>query len=278
MNGSKITAKNLKDFFKVKSLADDTFNSMAQQFNISNGRVISSAVKLMVDDELLAKEAKELNFSDKEKLEDIRKMEIQHAYFKANVKVKPEDLKRTYNKAIKSIPDDVKNDNEIAVRLVFFTRQEDASKALKAISAGEEKFGNLYKEKSTAKEKEAVDLGYVKRQGTNPDLWTMLKRGASGTCCKEVVELNGEQFGMKGKNFAVVYVADRRPVTLPSLSNETDKKYFQRLAEREKAVELAKTHLIAKIKTIEGKDIEELNKNNPEHIERMISVLIGYAG
>jgi hypothetical protein len=282
MDGEEITVKKLKEFFKVKSLADETFKSMAQQFNISNKRVVSYAVKLMVDDELLAKEVKSLDYCKneqvKEKLKDIDDMEIQHAYFKANIKVKPDDIKRTYNNAIKSIPDDVKNDNEIAVKLIFFTRQEDASKKLNTINAGEEKFGDMYKERSAIKEKETADLGYIKRQGTDPGLWALLARTAPGTCCKEVVNLDGGQFGVKNKKYAIVYVANRRPVTLPSLSNENEKKYFERLAEREKAVELAKKHLIAKIRSIEGRDIEELDRKNPEYITQMLSVLIGYAG
>ena len=95
---------------------------------------------------------------------------------------------------------------------------------------------------------------------------------------KQVLEMDGEQFGMNGKNYVLIYIADRRPVQLPSLSNEAEKAYFQRLAERDKAVDLARTILINGINSIENKKIEEMIKQNPEYVNRMISVLLGYAG
>ena len=277
--GGDISVKDLKEFFKVESLLDETFISMAQQFNISPEDVIVYAVKLVMDDKILAKEVKELKYDKSpkvvEKLIEVGNMEAQHAYFKENVKVKSEDIKKTFDKFIKSIPEENKNDNEISVKLAFFSTQEDAAHALKSISSGEEKFGSVFKDKSG--KKEALDLGYVKKAGTSPELWSLLKAGAPGACCQKIVELNSDQFGIKGKNYVLVYIADRRPITLPSLSNEAEKKYFQRLAEREKAVELAKSHLIAGIKAIDGKTIEDLNKANPEYVDRMISVLLGYA-
>ncbi|MBQ7524222.1 MAG: peptidyl-prolyl cis-trans isomerase [Alphaproteobacteria bacterium] len=279
-NGGKVTVKDVKEFFKVKSLLDETFVSMAQQFNIPTDKVVIYAVKLVVDDDILAKEVKAIKYDETpkvmERLTEIGNMELQHAYFKENVKVKPEDVKLTFDKFIKSIPEEDKNDNEISTKVVFFATQEDASQALKRIRSGEDKFNSVFKEKSG--KKEAFDLGYVQKRGTSPELWQMLKTGASGTCCQEVVNLNGADFGANNMNYALVYVADRRPVTLPSLSNESEKQYFQRLAERNKAVELAKSHMIAGVKNINGKSVEELEKANPEYVERMLSVLLGYAG
>lgn len=281
LDGDKVTVDDVKKFFKVESLMDETFLSMAQQFEIKPEEVITYAVKLVVDDKVLAKEVKATKFDQnpetKEKLSEIEDMEIQHAYFKENVKVKSEDIKRTFDKFIKSIPEEDKNDNEISVKLAFFATQEDAAQSLKSVSSGEEKFGNIFKEKTADKKKTAIDLGYVKKKGTSPELWNLLKRGASGACCKEIVELNGAQFGIEGMSYAIVYIADRRPVTLPSLSNPQEKKYFERMAEKDKAVALAKTHMISGIKTIDGKSIEELNKN-PEYVDRMLTVLVGYTG
>ncbi|MDO4975206.1 MAG: hypothetical protein Q4E61_02670 [Alphaproteobacteria bacterium] len=275
-----VTVKDLKDFFKVDSLLNETFISMAKQFNISPEDVIVYAVKLVMDDKVLACEVAERKYTSlpaiEVKLKEVENMELKHAYFKENVKVKSEDVKRTFDKFIKSIPEEDKNDNEISVKLAFFTTQDEAEKSLNAIQSGEEKFSNIYKEKVA--KKESIDLGYVKKRGVSPELWSMLKTGASGACCKQIVQLNSEQFGVSGKNFALVYIADRRPVTLPSLSNEAERKYFHRLAEREKAVDLVKVHLIASIKSIEGKPIEEINKTASDQIDRIISVLLGYAG
>lgn len=279
-SAGKVTVKDLKEFYKVDTLLDQTFISMAQQFNISVDRVIVYATKLVMDDLVLSKEVEATGYDKEqrviEKMNEVGNMEAQHAYFKERVKVKNEDIKRAYDKFIKSIPEEDKNDNEISVKLAFYDTREDAVVALKSINSGEEKFGSLYKEKSA--KKEAIDLGYVKKRGVSPDLWALLKTGASGACIKQVLEMDGEQFGMNGKNYVLIYIADRRPVQLPSLSNEAEKAYFQRLAERDKAVDLARTILINGINSIENKKIEEMIKQNPEYVNRMISVLLGYAG
>ncbi|MDR3030882.1 MAG: hypothetical protein LBU35_00660 [Holosporales bacterium] len=158
--------------------------------------------------------------------------------------------------------------------MVFFETQEDAAAALKTIKSGEEKFSSIFKERQS---KGAVDLGYVKSRGTTPEIWSLLKKGASGTCCDQVIALDGSNFGLEGLNYAIMYIADRRPLTLPTLSDPAVKKNFQRLAEREKAGKLAETHLITGIKTIEGRPIDDFKKN-PEYMERMLSFLIGFAG
>lgn len=280
MTKGVITVKDLKEFFKVESLLDETFVSMAKQFNISPEDVIVYAIKLVMDDRVLACEVAERKYTSlpavQSKLQEVGDMELKHAYFKENVKVKSEDVKRSFDKFIKAIPEEDKNDNEISVKLAFFSNKDEAAQALKSIQDGEERFGNIYKSK--IEKKEAIDLGYVKKRNVSPELWTMLKTGASGACCKQIVQLNSEQFGVSGKNYVLVYIADRRPVTLPSLSNEAERKYFHRLAEREKAVDLVKANLIANIKTIEGKTIEEINKTASDQIDRIISVLLGYAG
>lgn len=276
----KVTVKDLKEFYKVENLLDQTFLAMAKQFKITLDRVIVYATKLVMDDMILSKEVEATGYDKEEKviekMEEIGNMEAQHAYFKDRVKVKNEDIKRAYDKFMKSIPDEDKNDNEISVKLAFYETREDAALALKSINSGEEKFGSIYKEKSA--KKEAVDLGYVKKRGTSPDLWTLLKTGASGACIKQVVEMDSSQFGLSGKNYVLIYIADRRPVQLPSLSNEAERPYFKRLAEREKAIELARAILVNGIKTIENKKIEDLIKQHPEYVDRMISVLLGYAG
>ena len=274
------TVKELKDFYKVDTLLDKTFVAMTQQFGLPLDRVIIYAVKLAVDDIVLAKEVEELHYRETakvaEKLQEVGNMEIQHAYFKEKVKVNGEDVKITYNKFIKSIPEEDKNDNEISARLAFYETREDAAVALKSITSGEEKFSTVYKQKS--QNKETLDLGYVKKRSVSPELWTLLKTGAAGACVKQIVEIAGDQFGIEGKNFAIIYIADRRPVTLPSLSNEADKKFFQRLAERDKAVELAKTLLKSGIDKIEGHKIDDVLKNNTEYVNKIVSALLGYAG
>ncbi|MDR3030881.1 MAG: peptidyl-prolyl cis-trans isomerase [Holosporales bacterium] len=91
IDGEKITVADIKKFFKVGSLVDEAFISMAQQFNIKPEEVITYAVKLIADDKVLTKEVKETKYDDtpevKEKLRKIEEMEYQHAFYKENIKV-----------------------------------------------------------------------------------------------------------------------------------------------------------------------------------------------
>jgi hypothetical protein len=140
---------------------------------------------------------------------------------------------------MKAMPKESKNDNEIAVRLLFFPSKKDATNTLKSIASGSAKFSDLFKERSVSGDKSVVDLGYVKKEGVPPELWDSVKKVASGVCCKDTLEIDGSQFGVEELRYAVAYVADRRPVRLPSLSNPQDKKQFQAMAEREKAIEIS---------------------------------------
>ncbi len=275
-----VTVNDLKEFYKVETLLDKTFVAMSKQFGISLDKVIIYATKLMMDDIVLRQEVDATNYTTKpevvSKMQEVADIETQHAYYKERVKVKSEDIKKAYSKFIKSIPEEDKNDNEISVKIALYQTREDAALDLKGIVSGESRFSNVYKEKLS--KHEAVDLGYITKRATPSELWMLLKTGASGACIKQVVELKGSQFGMPGKDFGVIYIADRRPITLPSLSNDADKEYFKRLAERERAIELAKSALINGIEKIEGKSIHDLIKANPGYVERVISILLGYAG
>lgn len=271
----KITAADLKEYFKIKSLEDESFLSMAKQFEITPAEVILYAVKLMADDRVLAKEVTSLNYTKKpkvaKKIKEMTDMELEHGYLRTKVIVSSEDLQRTYKKFIASIPEEDKNDNEIATRLVFFATKEDASAALQGILSGKTKFSDLYKEKSV-KDKSVIDLGYLRKQKTDPAVWEILKKGASGTCHKEIVEIDGEKYGVQGKKYAIINISDRRPISLPSLANPQEKQYFQRLAEKEKAAEIISALFAKEVETIAGKPY---SKYSEDEIKRTVSILIG---
>jgi hypothetical protein len=275
----KVTVSDLKKYYKVDSLLDEPLLAMAQQFNMEISDVIEHAIKLLVDGKVLEQEVKHTKYDEtpeaKDKLERIRAMEIAQQYLNKYVSVNKADIKNAYNKFIKSIPEEEKNDNEIAVRMVFFRTREDASRALQTILSGDKKFGDMFKVALT--EKTGVDLGYLKRRGTPPELWKLIKSGASGACCREVVEIDGSQFGIRGARFGIVYVADRRPVVLPSLSNPQDATYFKNLAEREKAIEIAKEKIQAGVLTVNGRKVEDWLSNR-EFIDRVLAMFIGTPG
>jgi hypothetical protein len=279
-NKKIVTVKDLKEFFKVKTLQDDSLLNMAQQFGISLEEVVTYAAKLVIDDWLLSKEVEESKYDEdpdvKEKLKKIKDAEILHAYFKDTVKVKDEDVRRVFNDTIKAIPEDERNGNEVSVKVLLFRTQEDAHAVRRSITAGERKFNDLFKERIADQEKSAVDLGYVGKRDVSPEFWGIIKKKSTGVCCEEVVSVNGDQYGAPGANFAVVYVADKRPVPLPSLSNPGDKARFQDMAERMKRAERVKEEMARAVETVGGKSVGALFAD-PRAGQMLIS-LVGSAG
>ncbi|MDR1233835.1 MAG: peptidyl-prolyl cis-trans isomerase [Holosporales bacterium] len=271
-----VCVKDVKSFYKVDSLYSEVFLSMSRQFNISLEEVISYAVKVLVDDLVLGKEAFETKFNKEhevvEKCNQIRTMEAVQQFIQASIKVTPEDTKKVYKKYIQSIPEEDKNDHEIAVKLIFFKTKEDASAALSEILGGDVKFSDKFNEQ--LKNHEAIDLGYIRKRGTPPELWSLVKKCAPGTCCKEIVEVNGGQFGVKGGNYAIMYTSDRRPISLPSLSDPREKAYFESLAFRETAVKFVITIMKNGVVSINGKSFEEWMQQK-EYVHSTLNMLVG---
>jgi hypothetical protein len=276
-DGRTVTVKDLKKFFKVDSLLDDSFIAMAQQFSLTLEEVIVYAAKLLVDDIALACEVKEEKSDEdpetKKILDEIKRMEIITAYFDTIIAVKNEDVVKTFERTIKSIPDDVKNDNEISVKMLFFATSEDAAVTLREIHDGHAKFNELFKEGAAVADKSAVDLGYLRKNGSPPEFWEKVKGAPPGTCVKEIIQTDGSQYGMNGKNYAIIYVADKRPVTLPSLSNPADKKHFQVAAKVEKMTELAEKKLKEHVETINGRPVEVVLED-PKALQ-IVGTLVG---
>lgn len=257
-----IHAREVRKFFKLKSLQDDALVMMSQQFNMKLTDVLVYATKLVVDDRLLSKEAKETKYMDtpsvKEKIKELVKVELTRAYLKRHTKVSPEQIKKTYAEFIKAIPEEDKNDHEISMKMVFFPTKAEAEKVLSAINTGQQKFNEVFREKESA-DKSAIDFKYVTRRAVDPELWSILKRSATGACNQDVIETDGARFGLDGRNYAIIYVGDRRPVTLPSLSNPADKKYFEAMAYKQVAAKFVTTALQQAVVTIFDKSIQEMS-------------------
>ncbi len=247
IGNTPVTAKEIRLFFKLKSLQDEAFIMMAQQFNMSLSEILIYATKLVVDDKLLTTDAQSENYDKKpevrEKLAELKIVEISKAYLKKHVTVTPEVIRTTYNSFIQSIPEEDKNDHEISMKMVFFATKEAAGEALTSINSGKTKFNEVFK--SHESDKSAIDFKYVTKKTVDPTTWSILKRAAAGTCYKDIVEIDGSKFGIADMKYAIIYVGDRRPVTLPSLSNPGDKKYFEALAYQKEATSFV-TNLFAK--------------------------------
>jgi hypothetical protein len=275
INGSPVTASDIKTFFKLKSLQDESLLMMAHQFNMSLREILVYATKLVVDDKLLAAEVKATRYLSKpnvkEKIADIEKSEIEKGFLKKHISVSQEQVRKVFNNVIKSIPEEDKNDHEIAVKMIFFEGKEEAEQVLASIRSGSAKFNDLFKMKETS-DKSAVDLKYVTKKVVPQELWAALKRSAAGACYKETIELDGSKFGVPNKDYAIIYIGDRRPLTLPSLSNPADKRYFETMAYQEMAVEFVISLLNDFVVSILDKSLSDVLSNSVA--KKMIEAMV----
>lgn len=261
IGATPVYASEIKGFFKLKSWQDESLIMMAQQFNMRLAEVLVYATKLVVEDKLLAKEVKETDYMSKPnvkgKMRELEKIEISKAFLKRHTNISPEQIKRTYADFIKAIPEEDKNDHEISMKIAFFPTKEQAEQTLSNINSGQIKFSEVFKEKELA-DKSAVDFKYVTRRTTDPELWSILKKSSVGTCYKEVIETDSSKFGVEGMNYAIIYVGDKRPVTLPSLSNPADKRYFEAMAYQQVAAKFVTGLLSASVVSIYGKSMKTI--------------------
>ncbi len=280
IGSQKITVKDVKEHFKLSTLHDESFLMMSQQFHMGLSDLLSYAVKLVVDERIMSEEVKKENFLNdpelSEKLKEIESMMIVMSYLKDQVKITPALTKKVYNNFIDSIPPEDKNDHEISTKVLLFKTKEDADKILKSILSGSVKFNDVFKTKSES-DKSAMDMGYVKRKSVDQNLWSILKKAPAGACHKEVVELDGNLYGLEGKIYMIVYVGDRRKVQLPSLQNPNEKKYFENMAFQEEVVNLIISILKKDIKTINGLSFESILKDKEVVVKKMITVILSSA-
>lgn len=270
----KIIVKDIKEFFKVDSISGEVFSAMAARFNLSVEDVVLFATKIVLEDRIVEDEVLDTHYIDKckDKLKEVERIEIMGQYTLSKYKPSVQEVKLVYKQQIDSIPEEDKNDKEISTKMIMFKTRQDAEKELSAFNNGDKKFNDAFKE--ALQSHGGIDLGYVKRQGVDPEIWAVLKRGATATCCNEVVELDGRQFGVQGKIFAIVYVGDRRPVTLPSLDNPADKKQFEMIAMQQKAMNDIVSKLGLYVISINGVLFSEFMAANEMLVRRMIQMIV----
>lgn len=273
----KITAKDVLGYFGVDSFMSEQFASLAQGFNLSFDKVIMYSIKIVLESEMLDAEVKAKGFDklqeNLDEIERLKGMSAAREYFEQNIKISKDEVKKSFKEFLDSIPAEEKNDHEVSTKMVFFKTQEDAISALKDIRSGKQKFNALFDSK---KDQGALDLGYVKRRGTTPEIWDLLKKSSAGTCTDKVIELSGSNFGFDGLNYAIVYVADRRPVTLPTLADPSVEKQFKMLAKREKISKFVSDLIIKQVKFVEGRSIEEFAEK--KDFQNLVNLIVNFLG
>lgn len=274
--GNKITLKiaDLYPIYNIKSIENELFASMSVQLKVSMEEVIQSAIKLCVQDRLLEQEMTKNKFMDtkeiKTKFEQIDAQQLRRAYFNKTVKITETDARKEFNKYLETIKPDAKDDQEISVRLMFYSTENEAKTSLKKYQGTPKSFSKDFEE--AAKNKKAIDLGYIRKvQSISPisPIWESVKTAAPAACCKQVIKVNGEAFGFPNKNFAVAYIGDRRQIKLPTF--EETQSFFRKVAEKMQAIAIVEKLMKQEIASI---DNVPMNSIKPEELNKLLINII----
>ncbi len=257
----ELTMQDLYKMFNIKSLDNEIFGSLAMQLRISIEDVIYNAIKLCVQDKLLAEEVEKAEYMKTSKMkklcEQIEKQHLRNAYFANTVKITESDAKKEYNKYIKMMKPEDKDDNEISVKLLFYKTEKETETAIKEYKGKPKQFNEDFKTK-LASNKDAIDLGYVKRQEVPQEVWKIIKTSTPGTCINKVLQIDGAAYGFEGKNFAVAYIGDRRPIKLPTFQETAP--MFRKVAEKMQAIAICDKLLLDNVIRIDGKTYKSLQE------------------
>ena len=266
-----LTMQDLYKMFNIKSLDNEVFGSLAMQLRISIEDVIQNAIKLCVQDKLLSLEVDSANYMNTDKMKKLReqvaKQHLRNAYFAKTVRITESDAKKEYNKYIKMIKPEEKDDNEISVKLMFYKSKTDAEAAIKEYKSKPQKLKEDLKAR-IADKKNAIDAGYIKRQDVPQELWNVIKKCTTGTCVPQALQIDGTLYGFEGNNFAIAYIGDRRPIKLPTFQETSQ--MFRKVAEKMQAIAICDELLLNNVTSIGGKSYKSL----PEEMRHKLLVAI----
>ncbi len=268
--GDKTTLKisDLYTIYNIKSIENELFASMSVQLKVSMEEVIQSAIKLCVQDKLIELEMDKNKFMEtaeiKAKFGQIDAQQLRRSYFNKTVKITEADARKEFNKYLETIKPDAKDDQEISVRLMFYGTENDAKTALKKYQSNPKSFSKDFDD--AVKDKKAMDLSYIRKVPPASPLspiWEAVKTAAPAACCKQIIKLNGEMFGLGKAGFAVAYVGDRRQIKLPTF--QETQTFFRKVAEKMQAIAIVEKLMkqeIAFVNDVPMNSIkdEELNK------------------
>lgn len=263
----KLTVKDLYNMFNIKSLDNEIFGSLAMQLRIRIEEVIQNAIRICIQDKLLSMEMEQQQYIETDKMKkiykEVEKQHLRNAYFAKTVKITNADAKKEYDKYIKMIKPEDKDDNEVSTKLIFYKTEQEAESAIKEYTSQPKKFTEDFKSKDNA-----VDLGYVKRQEAPQILWDGIKKVVSGTCASQVINLDGAPYGCEGSNFAVAHISDRRPIKLPTFQETAQ--MFRKIAEKMQAVAICDELLMKNITSIDGKTYKQI----PEEMRHKLLIAV----
>lgn len=267
----KLTIKEIYNMFNIKSLDNEIFGSLAMQLRISIEEVIQNAIRICIQDKLLSMEMEKVNYMETDKMKkickEVEKQHLRNAYFAKTVKITDADAKKEYNKYIKMLKPEEKDDNEISVKLMFYKTEKEAEAAIKEYKGKPKKFTEDFKTRSTAKDK-ALDLGYIKRQEVPQQLWDVIKKCTPGTCVDKVMQMDGSAYGFDGNNFAIAHIGDRRPIKLPTFQETAQ--MFRKVAEKMQAISICDELLLKNVTSIDGKSYKSI----PEEMRHKLLIAV----
>lgn len=256
---TKLTVADLYKLFNIKSLDNEIFGSLAMQLKVSIEDVIQHAIQLCVQNKLLLLEVQKENYRKTERAKkmakEVTKQHLRNAYLAKNVKITEALIRTLYDQQKKKMKAELKDDNEISLKLMFYKSAKEAEAAIKNYRSNPKKFNDDFAAQSKKREN-VLDVGYVKRQDVPQEIWDVIKKCTPGTCVNTALTLEGSLYGFSGHNFAIAWVSDRRHIQFPALKEV--KGVFRKLAEKMQAVSKCDELMAEYIISIDGKQYSKI--------------------
>jgi hypothetical protein len=255
-DGGTVTVKDVNDFFSMPSLNSEQLKEMSRRFKIPLGSVVTYAVKMVMDDKI-AKQEIERRGLDKDP--EVRKIvtretddEKFHIHLAKTVKVAESEVTSIFRKLVSMVD---KDDHEVSAKLLLCDTKEEAESMLRSVLSGDKKFATLYE---SATKENRMELKNATKRSVSPTLWGSLKGTAAAACSKTVIEIETNSGEMR---WAVLFVANRRVIPLPTLSDPGVKQQCTTIAFQEKAVQEVKEMITKRVNTISGQSAEAMLGN-----------------
>ncbi|MDR2459127.1 MAG: peptidyl-prolyl cis-trans isomerase [Holosporales bacterium] len=256
-----VTVKDVKSFFAISSLTSELLVAMAQRFKMPLRAVIIYAVKMVVDEMIAKQEIRIRGFDNEPEVMKIIARETNdekfHIFMGKKVKVSESEITDIYRRIMSTMD---KDDHEVSAKLVLYGTKEEAESILRSVLSGDKKFATLYQ---SATKENRMELRNATKRSVSPTLWGALKGTAAAACHRTVVEIETNSGEIR---WAVLFVANRRVIPLPTLNDPNVKQQCTKIAFENKVVLEVKGMTEEKVHTISGRPVREM-LDNPAALE-----------
>ena len=252
--GSKnITIGQLLNFFNIKKGVDDSaFYAIIQR--VGNGNAVVAIYRILknyvMHDVMYSLAEKEGLLKDDKYIKSVENTKdgvYNQEYLKKLIAhISDAERKEQIDVMLRAYNSSEVNKYSFGVKAIAFRNKQDAEKKLQEIKSGAVQFNAYFGsiEKHPTDDVAARNLGEVNHQGLAEPIFKKVASTKPGTCIPEVLQLQ--------EAYAIIYVASKRELQPPSISNEQDRAQATQLAQVRKIFDVIVKLIKEKAVSIDG--------------------------